>query len=78
MSDNFVREREELEHQVEAIKRDLHLEMELKDTIIEKLKKKNEKLKTEIKQAISIMKVPRLMDMAQKRLNYDKIEITKY
>eukprot|EP00347_Sterkiella_histriomuscorum_P018773 403344234 len=78
MNDHFVKEKEELEHQVESMRRDIQLEMHLKDVLIDKLRKKNERLLTEIRQAIHIMKIPRLMDIAQKRLNYDKIEITKY
>ena len=46
------------------MRRDIQLEMHLKDVLIDKLRKKNERLLTEIRQAIHIMKIPRLMEIA--------------
>ena len=56
-----------------------HQERELlvKDATIKNLEDRLYKHKIEIKQAISIMKIPRLMNQVEKMLNYDRIEITK-
>eukprot|EP00347_Sterkiella_histriomuscorum_P017012 403350991 len=78
---------QELEHQKNIkkvedsmIKLRSHYEKELrvKDAIIKSLELRLQQHKIQIRQAIGIMKVPRLMDKAEKMLNYDKLEITKY
>eukprot|EP00347_Sterkiella_histriomuscorum_P011817 403370987 len=78
---------QELEHQKNIkkvedsmIKLRSHYEKELrvKDATIKSLELRLQQHKIQIRQAIGIMKVPRLMDKAEKMLNYDKLEITKY
>ena len=65
-----------LEERVGEVKTEYQRELKVKDAIIANLEKRVNELKQEMRKSIQIMKVPRLMEAAAKRLNYDAIEIT--
>ncbi|CDW87748.1 UNKNOWN [Stylonychia lemnae] len=74
------RHREELQaisNKIAQMRVDFDKEILIKDALIKKIEAKKDEYKTQLKQAIAIMRIPRLMNQAEKMLNFDRIEITQ-
>ena len=65
------------ENELDTMKKDFTMEQSVKDVLVKKLEGKNEELKDTMYKAIHIMKYPRLMENAKKRMNYERVDITK-
>lgn len=66
MNSSFTQKQKDLEKQITEVKQTFDMEVKVKDTLIERLRTKNEQLSEEIRRAVQILKYPRLKDMAEK------------
>lgn len=73
----FAGERQAMQSQMERLQTHFEQEVLVRDTLNGKLSWQIEELQGQLQQTLSVLKIPRLTEIARRRFNFTKFEITK-